>query len=94
MKEGEDVFARVGEADSTNSQHPGADSGLSAVRSCTSDTSHGSAACQDQPTCSFEPTAAVHALSLKQNNPDGNELHPPSELISSCVATLLMIQVM
>lgn len=92
-KEAEDALARVGEADSTNSQHPGADSGLPAVGSCTPDTRYGTAAFQDQPTCLLE-TTAVHAPSSKQNNSDGNELQAPSELISACVATLLMIQVM
>lgn len=90
-KEAEDALARVGEADSTNSQHPGADSGLPAVGSCTPDTRYGTAAFQDQPTCLLE-TTAVHAPSSKHNNSDGNELQAPSELISACVATLLMIQ--
>ncbi|KAL6009859.1 hypothetical protein ACLOJK_000290 [Asimina triloba] len=90
LREGEDALGRIGEAiDSASNKHPGADSGVSSVRSVTpTDQGHVS----DQGTsCTSEPTA-VNASGVKQNSSDVNEVQLPSELISSCVATLLMIQ--
>ncbi|KAF5184492.1 Always early [Thalictrum thalictroides] len=89
LKDGEDSFARVGEALDS------ADSGTSAVRSCAS---------SDQGVGGLANHEATHACtldSLMTNNANGpkptstteqNEVQIPSELMSSCVATLLMIQ--
>ncbi|XP_077241603.1 protein ALWAYS EARLY 3-like [Tasmannia lanceolata] len=96
LKEGEDAFVRIGEAlDSKNTQYFGADSAVPVMRSHTSPKpGHGISAYQDQTTsCTTEPTIAVHSSSPKMSNSsDGTEEQLPSELISSCVATLLMIQ--
>ncbi|XP_077218287.1 protein ALWAYS EARLY 3-like isoform X2 [Tasmannia lanceolata] len=97
LKQGEDAFVRIGEAiDSANNRYFGAgNGGVSAMRSHTSpEPGHGSSIYQDQATsCTSEPTIAIHAPSPNQNDfADGTEAQFPSELISSCVATLLMIQ--
>ncbi|PIA61564.1 hypothetical protein AQUCO_00300823v1 [Aquilegia coerulea] len=89
LKDGEDAFARVGEALDS------ADPGTSAVRSCaSSDQGVGGLA-------NHEPTYTCTSDSVMTNNGNGqkptsttekNEVQIPSELMSSCVATLLMIQ--
>nr|DAD33388.1 TPA_asm: hypothetical protein HUJ06_012239 [Nelumbo nucifera] len=90
LKEGKNAFARIGEAlDSANNRHFKADSVASAIR----DPANGGLTYQDHPTsCISEPTTTVPASDLKLNISDSNESQIPSELISSCVATLLMIQ--
>lgn len=71
------------------------DSGTSAMRSATSDPFHGSLASQDQFTsCTSNPLSGSQAPDLKLNiTSNDNEAQIPAELITHCVATLLMIQV-
>ncbi|XP_057962765.1 protein ALWAYS EARLY 2-like isoform X2 [Malania oleifera] len=93
IKEGEDAFARIGEAlNSLSKRQITSDSGVSVVRS--PDPVNGSLPHHNQSTsCASEslPTSHVSGLQL-DNNTDKNEVQVPSELITSCVATLLMIQ--
>ncbi|XP_043723026.1 protein ALWAYS EARLY 2-like isoform X2 [Telopea speciosissima] len=97
LKEGNNGFAKIDEAlDSANNLHFGADSGIPATRSITSpdavnDNLMGS---QDLSTsCTSEPTTVVHPSGPKLNGGSVlNFAHIPLELISSCIATLLMIQ--
>ncbi|XP_058107388.1 protein ALWAYS EARLY 2-like [Magnolia sinica] len=95
LKEGEDAFARIGEAiDLASNRFLGTDFGVSVVRSFTpSDQGHRSSAYHDQATsCTSEPVA-VHSSGLMRNGSSNwNEAQLPLELMSSCVATLLMIQ--
>lgn len=72
------------------------DSGMSTIRSAAApDTLHGSLASQDQFTsCTSNPSSGGQAPDLKLNiTSDENEGQIPAELITHCVATLLMIQV-
>ncbi|OVA06495.1 SANT/Myb domain [Macleaya cordata] len=96
LKEGEDAFARIGEAlDSANNRQNGTDSGISTVRSFTSpDPSNGSLPYQDAANSyTAEPLVPVIANGTNLNNTsEVSEVRIPKELISSCVATFLMIQ--
>ena len=71
------------------------DSSMPAIRSAAApDTLHGSLASQDQFTCTSNPLSGGQAPDLKLNiTSDDNEAQIPAELITHCVATLLMIQV-
>ena len=72
------------------------DSGMSTMRSSAApDPLHGSLASQDQFTsCTSNPLSGSQAPDLKLNiSSDDNEAQIPAELITHCVATLLMIQV-
>ncbi|RVW55741.1 Protein always early 3 [Vitis vinifera] len=72
------------------------DSGMSTMRSsAVPDPLHGSLASQDQFTsCTSNPLSGSQAPDLKLNiSSDDNEAQIPAELITHCVATLLMIQV-
>ena len=93
-KEGDDVFTRIGEAlDSIDNQQLTSDSRVPVVRS--QQQVNGSLGNHNQLTsCSSEPllTSDVSGTKLCQDS-DGNESQIPSELITSCVSTLLMIQV-
>ncbi|KAK9292843.1 hypothetical protein L1049_020823 [Liquidambar formosana] len=93
MKEGEDAYARIGEAlNSINNWQVTSDSGVSMMRA--PDPANGSLGHHNQWTsCKPEPLATGHASGPKlQNDADRDEAQIPSELITSCVATLLMIQ--
>ncbi|CBI26088.3 unnamed protein product, partial [Vitis vinifera] len=71
------------------------DSGMSTMRSSAApDPLHGSLASQDQFTsCTSNPLSGSQAPDLKLNiSSDDNEAQIPAELITHCVATLLMIQ--
>ncbi|XP_038971849.1 protein ALWAYS EARLY 2-like isoform X2 [Phoenix dactylifera] len=91
LKEGEDAFVKIGEAlDSANNRISGPVSGVFGVRRNPPDPGHGISAYQDHTTsCMSEAT--VHA-SPKPHISSDSEIQLPSDLISSCVATLLMIQ--
>ncbi|KAJ4974391.1 hypothetical protein NE237_007565 [Protea cynaroides] len=96
LKEGDYAFARIGEAlDCANNLYSGADSGISATRSLPHDPVNGSlVVSQDLSTsCTSEPMTIVHPSGPNLNGgTELNEAQIPSELISSCIATLLMIQ--
>lgn len=87
VREGEDAFARIGEAlDSCKVWQSGADPGASSAKSGPppEPAGRGGSAFQDHAV-KLEPPAL--------QAPSGAECWVPNELISSCVATLLMIQV-
>lgn len=93
LKEGEDAFVKIGEAlDSANNRISGPGSGIFGVRRNPPDSGHGSSAYQDHTTSSMPEATASHA-SPKPHISSDSEIQLPSDLISSCVATLLMIQV-
>ncbi|XP_043707298.1 protein ALWAYS EARLY 2-like isoform X2 [Telopea speciosissima] len=97
LKEGDDAFARIGEAlDSAKNLHFRADASVPATRSFTSLEPVNANLVGSQglsSSCTPEPTTVVHPTGTKLNGgPELYEANIPSELISSCVATLLMIQ--
>ncbi|PIA44527.1 hypothetical protein AQUCO_01700251v1 [Aquilegia coerulea] len=96
MKEGEDVYTKIGEAiDSTTSWDFGLDPNLQARKSLNpSDPSHNGLPCQNQETSGMsEQKMTDKTIDLELNSAsDVMKLQIPSALISSCVATLLMIQ--
>ncbi|KAK9161499.1 hypothetical protein Syun_007840 [Stephania yunnanensis] len=97
LKEGDDdAFLRVGESlESVHNQNSVTDFGIVGARCLSSqDSVHGSVAQPDSTNSwKLEPNAAVDASNPKANDACGlGELQIPSELISSCVATLFMIQ--
>jgi hypothetical protein len=93
-KEGDDVFTRIGEAlDSIDNQQLTSDSRIPVARS--QQQVNGSLGNHNQLTsCSSEPLLSSDVSGTKPcQDSDGNESQIPSELITSCVSTLLMIQV-
>ncbi|KAI3971124.1 hypothetical protein MKW92_013665 [Papaver armeniacum] len=93
-KDGEDAFGSIGEAlDSASTHKNGTE-----VRSFTSTDliNGGGFPYQDAATNSHisKPVTAVYSNGTKQNNSrfDANEVQIPKDLISSCLATLLMVQ--
>lgn len=92
-KEGEDAFVRIGETlDSIDNQQLTSDSGIPVIRS--QQQVNGSLGNQNQlSSCKAEPLFSSDASGAKPcNDSDENEAQIPSGLITSCVATLLMIQ--
>ncbi|XP_058079829.1 protein ALWAYS EARLY 2-like isoform X2 [Magnolia sinica] len=89
-KEGEDAFQRIGEAlDTMHNNHSGANSGVSTLKYFSPDIGHGVLA----TSCTSERMMAVCAAEPEENHAsDGNGEQLPSELMSSCVASFLMIQ--
>ncbi|KAK8467928.1 hypothetical protein PHAVU_007G179500 [Phaseolus vulgaris] len=93
-KEGEDAFVKIGQAlDSINHQQLASKSRLPLVRSQEQVTANGSFYNHNHSTCSVSESIL--------NDPSGAKLHNysdkfdtelPSDLITSCVATLIMIQ--
>lgn len=93
LKDGEDAFVRIGEAlELDSSRNLGSTSAIEAFRNTFTDASPDNAPYEDQVSSKLE-AADVQAPSPKlQSLTNGIEVHCPSELISSCVATLFMIQ--
>lgn len=92
LKEGEDAFVKIGEAlDSVNSRISGPGSGVFGARRNFSDPGHGGSTYQDHTTSCMPEATASHA-SPKLHISSDSEIQLPSDLISSCVATLFMIQ--
>lgn len=94
MKQGEEAFTRIEDAlDSMHKQQLRSDSGVSVLRLL--DPVNGSFAHSNQLTSfTSEPLLTSHASGPKLPN-DSGKIEAPiaSELITSCVAALLMIQV-
>lgn len=93
-KEGEDAFVRIGETlDSIDNQQLTSDSGVPVIRS--QQQVNGGLGNQNQlSSCKAEPLFSSDTSGAKPcNDSDDNEARIPSGLITSCVATLLMIQV-
>ncbi|KAK4595854.1 hypothetical protein RGQ29_014085 [Quercus rubra] len=92
-KEGEDAFVRIGETlDSIDNQQLTSDSGVPVIRS--QQLVNSGLGNQNQlSSCKAEPLFSSDASGAKPcNDSDENEARIPSGLITSCVATLLMIQ--
>ncbi|KAF5194006.1 Always early [Thalictrum thalictroides] len=96
VKEGEDVYTKIEEAiDSTTSRDFRVDCSLRARKSLNpSDPGHHDLPCQNQETAGMaKQTMADETIDLEVNSAsEVMKLQMPSALISSCVATLLMIQ--
>ncbi|XP_020596183.1 protein ALWAYS EARLY 2-like isoform X2 [Phalaenopsis equestris] len=93
LKDGEDAFVRIGEAlELASSGNPVSTSAIAAVRNTSTDAAPDNKPYQDHGTSRLE-AATVQVPSPKcQSSFNGTEVHCPTELISSCVATLFMIQ--
>lgn len=94
MKEGEDAFVKIGEAlDSIDRRQLASESKAQEIRSL--EHVNGILSHHNQLISStLEPQVNNNASGPKShNNTDKIEAAIPSELIKSCVATLLMIQV-
>lgn len=94
LKDGEDAFVRIGDAlELASNRNPGSTSAIAAVRNTFADAEPDNTPNHDHGLSKLE-TVTVHASSAKfQSLTNRTEVHCPSELISSCVATLFMIQV-
>ncbi|KAF9681590.1 hypothetical protein SADUNF_Sadunf05G0017400 [Salix dunnii] len=92
MKEGEDAFARIGEAlDSVDRSHSVSESRTQMIRS--QEEANTGPCLQNQLIPSTpEPLVNSSVSGPQSNDSEKNETAIPSELISSCVAALLMIQ--
>ncbi|XP_011023637.1 PREDICTED: protein ALWAYS EARLY 2-like isoform X2 [Populus euphratica] len=92
MKEGEDTFVRIGEAlDSMDRRHLGSEYRVQMIRA--PEGASGGLRLQNQLIPSTaEPQVNSNASRPQSNDSDKTETVIPSELISSCVAALLMIQ--
>lgn len=93
-KEGEDIFIKIGEAlDHVDKRHLTSDSRVSTVRSL--EQVNGNLGHHHQFISGISgPSPTSDATSGNgQEGSDKNEAQIPSELITSCVATLLMIEV-
>ena len=93
MKEGEDTFVRIGEAlDSMDRRHLGSEYRVQMIRA--PEGVSGGLRLQNQLILSTsEPQVNSNASRPQSNDSDKTETVIPSDLISSCVAALLMIQV-
>ncbi|KAJ7973358.1 Protein ALWAYS EARLY 3 [Quillaja saponaria] len=92
-KEGEDAFMRIGQVlDSIDNQQVASNSRLHVIRS--QEQVNGSFAHQNQPiSCASEPLLSSDVSGVKLCNVSvKNDIQMPSDLITSCVATMLMIQ--
>lgn len=96
LKDGEDAFVRIGEAlEIASNGNTGSTSAITiaAVRNTFTDKEPDNTQNHDHSSSKLE-TATVLVPSPKfQTLPNRTEVHCPTELISSCVATLFMIQV-
>lgn len=93
LKDGEDAFVRIGEAlELASSRSPGSSSATAAVRNNFAEASHDNAAFQDQFSSKLEAASAQAPCPKFQSSVSVNEVQYPSELMSSCLATLFMIQ--
>ncbi|XP_062185503.1 protein ALWAYS EARLY 2-like isoform X3 [Phragmites australis] len=90
VSEGENAFAKIGEAlDNLSSRGTGSGSSILGIRRIPPDSGQANSSYQDNGT----PTPATNnASSPRLPNECDSEAQYPSELISSCVATILMIQ--
>jgi hypothetical protein len=93
--EGEDPAVKIEEAlDNLSNRNSGSGSSILGIRRIPPDSGHANSTYQQENATSatFDPSA-VHAESLKMRVGFEGEVRLPSELILSCVSTLLMIQV-
>ncbi|XP_010674728.2 protein ALWAYS EARLY 2 isoform X2 [Beta vulgaris subsp. vulgaris] len=93
MEEGEDAFGRISEALACNGKAESAATFRTSIIS-SSNTFRGSLPHQNPvASCTPQPKLACDASSVQPiGDSASNDLRVPSDLITSCVATLLMIQ--
>ncbi|XP_078180275.1 DNA binding protein isoform X3 [Carex rostrata] len=92
--EGEDSLVKIGEAlDSLSNRNSGSGSSILGIRRIPPDSGHANSTFQQENVTSATfDHSAVHAESPKMRIGFEGEVRLPSELISACVSTLLMIQ--
>ena len=89
VSEGDNVFAKIGEAlDNLNSRGTGSGSSILGIRRIPPDSGQSNASYQDNGA----PAPATNSSSRLPNGCDSDGQFP-TELISSCVAMMLMIKV-
>ncbi|XP_022640907.1 protein ALWAYS EARLY 1 isoform X4 [Vigna radiata var. radiata] len=93
-KEGEDAFVKIGQAlDSINHQQLASKSRLPVIRSQEQVNTNGSFCHVNNSTCSVSESIINDPSGAKVHNySDKFDTELPSDLITSCVATLIMIQ--
>uniref|UniRef100_A0ACD5ZAL0 Uncharacterized protein n=1 Tax=Avena sativa TaxID=4498 RepID=A0ACD5ZAL0_AVESA len=93
VSDGENAFAKIGEAlDNLNIRGTGSGSSILGIRRIPPDSGQANSACQDSSTSGRFDPATTNISSPRLPNGRDSEAQFPSELISSCVATILMIQ--
>ncbi|XP_051214162.1 protein ALWAYS EARLY 3 isoform X2 [Lolium perenne] len=93
VSDGENAFAKIGEAlDNLNIRGTGFGSSILGIRRIPPDSGQANSACQDNSTSGRFDPATTNVNSPRLPNGRDSETQFPSELISSCVATILMIQ--
>nr|XP_015631926.1 protein ALWAYS EARLY 2 isoform X1 [Oryza sativa Japonica Group] len=93
VSEGEDAYAKVGEAlDNLNNRSTGSGSSILGIRRIPPDSGQANSSHQDNTTSGHFDPATNNISSPRLPNGCDSEPQFPSELISSCVATILMIQ--
>lgn len=93
VSEGENAFAKIGEAlDNLSIRGTGSGSSILGIRRIPPDSGQANSTCQDNSTSGRFDPATTNTSSPRLSNGYDSEAQFPSELISSCVATVLMIQ--
>jgi hypothetical protein len=94
VSDGENAFAKIGEAlDNLNIRGTGFGSSILGMRRIPPDSGQANSSCQDNSTSGRFDPATTNVSGPRLPNGRDSETKFPSELISSCVATILMIQV-
>jgi hypothetical protein len=94
VSDGENAFAKIGEAlDNLNIRGTGFGSSILGIRRIPPDSGQANSACQDNSTSGRFDPATTNVPGPRLPSGRESETQFPSELISSCVATILMIQV-
>ncbi|ONM29134.1 Protein ALWAYS EARLY 3 [Zea mays] len=90
VREGENAFAKIGEAlDDLDSRGTGSGSSILGIRRIPPDSGKANTSFQDNGT---PAPAAINSSGPRLPNGYDSEAQVPTDLISSCVATILMIQ--
>ncbi|XP_015696072.1 protein ALWAYS EARLY 2 isoform X2 [Oryza brachyantha] len=93
VSEGDDAYAKIGEAlDNLNNRSGGSGSSILGIRRIPPDSGQANSSHQDNNTSGHVDSATNSTSSPRLPNGCDSEPQFPSELISSCVATILMIQ--
>uniref|UniRef100_A0A0D9X4F2 DIRP domain-containing protein n=1 Tax=Leersia perrieri TaxID=77586 RepID=A0A0D9X4F2_9ORYZ len=93
VSEGEDAYAKIGEAlDNLNNRSTGSGSSILGIRRIPPDSGQANSSHHDNSTSGHHDPATNNTSSPRLPNGCDSEQQFPSELISSCVATILMIQ--
>jgi hypothetical protein len=91
ISEGENAFTKIGEAlDNLNSRGTGSGSSILGIRRVPPDSGQANTSYQEN---GMSAPAASNTSGPRLPNGCDSEAQFPTELISSCIATILMIQV-